>query len=53
MKIKIEVGWVISLNFLIIQKKRTRFGWSPKMNSEQAINLAIEEIIKDHNHKII
>ena len=47
-------GWVGDIpKFSYSTKKAKLFGWSAKMNSEQAINLAIEEIIKDQNHKRI
>lgn len=47
-----EKGWVGDIpKFSYSTKKAKLFGWSAKMNSKQAINLAIEEIIEDRNIK--
>ena len=47
-------GWLGDIPiFSYDTQKAIRFGWSPKMNSKQAINLAIDQIIKDLNYKII
>ena len=41
-------GWIGDVpKFTYNTNKAKSFGWTPKMNSKQAINLAIEEIFKD------
>ncbi len=47
-------GWLGDVpKFSYNTKKAQKFGWKPKMNSEEAINLAIDEIIKYLNYKNI
>ena len=44
-------GWIGDIpKFSYSTKKAKSYGWSPKMNSEQAINLAIDQILKDLNY---
>ena len=46
-----ERGWIGDIpKFSYSTKKAKSYGWTPKMNSEQAINLAIDQILKDLNN---
>ena len=50
----INKGWVGDVpKFSYNTKKAQNSGWKPKMNSEKAINLAIDEIINDLNYERI